>query len=210
MPRTIAVALALALLVGAGPGRTAELPPETASFTADGVVQIGDDRLSFDVYHRGGKERQEMTIDGLFQITILRPDLGAAYLVQPAADAFIPLRLDEVGLWPRYRGGVGYKVELKGKERVAGEDTSLYHVTSQAGAAVEMDILVWITEDGIEMRLEGEMEVEGMMESVVLERSNIRRAPLDDALFDPAVALAADDPKLEVPDSHEEVGTVGP
>ena len=73
-----------------------------------------------------------------------------------------------------------------------------------------MDILVWITEDGIEMRLEGEMEVEGLMESVVLERSNIKRAPLDDALFDPAVALAADDPKLAVPESHEEVGTVGP
>ena len=211
MPRTIAVALALPLLlVGAGPGTAAELPPETASFTADGLVQIGDDRLSFAVFHRSGKERQEMTIDGLFQITILRPDLGAAYLVQPEADAFIPLSLDEVGLWPRYRERSGYEIELRGTEYLGGEETRLYHVTSSEDAAVGMDILVWITEDGIEMRLEGEMEVEGIMESVMLERSNIRRAPLDDKLFDPAVALAADDPKLEIPETHEDVGTVGP
>ena len=164
MTRTISVALAVLLLVTAGPAKSAELPPEAASFVADGLVQIGDDRLSFDIYHRAGKERQEMTIDGLFQITILRPDLGAAYLVQPDAEAFIPLSLDEIGLWPRYRGQQGYKVEHQGDEVFEGEKTQIFHITSEDEAPVEMDILVWITDDGIEVRLEGEVEVECVAE----------------------------------------------
>ena len=192
------------------PIRPTELPPETASFTADGLVQIGDDRLSFRIHHLEGRERQDMTVDGLYQITILRPDLGTAYLVQPKADTFIPLMLEEVSLWPRYRALEGYEIKAGAWEVLAGERVRRYHVSSTEAALQPMDVLVWITEDGIEVRLEGEMDVEGITESVVLLRQNIERQPIEPSLFDPAAAIRETAPPIAVPSSHKDVGKVGP
>ena len=205
-----ALVLAAFLLGGAASGLAADLPPERASFFADGIVQIADERLTFDIAHRNGMERQEMNIDGLFQITILRPDLGTAYLVQPEGESSIVLPLDEIGIWPRYRGGSGYAIERIGEEDVDGEAAEVFRVVSDEDAPTAMDVLVWISWDGIELRMEGEMEVEGLLESVVVERRNVRRGPVDEALFDPEAAMKTEVQSLQVPASHESIGKIGP
>ena len=188
----------------------AELPAETASFIADGVVQIGDERLDFKVFHDVGRERHEMAIDDLFQITILRPDLGTAYLVQPEADSYIPLPLEDISLWPRYRIQGGYRIERQARELEDGETTTRFRIRGSETAPIEMDVLVWITDDGIEMRLEGEMEVEGILENVVLMRRNVRRQPIDPTLFDPAEALLVLSPPGEIQEGNGRLKSAGP
>ena len=205
------VAGAIALLIRAAAAlEPGTLPAETASFIGDGVVQIGDERLDFKIFHDAGRERHEMAIDDLFQITILRPDLGTAYLVQPEADTYIPLPLEDISLWPRYRLQEGYSVERKGEEVEDGEPTTVYRISGEETVPVIMDVLVWITEDGIEMRLEGEMEVEGILENIVLMRRNIRRQPLDPALFDPAEALLVLSPAGEIQEGNGRLNRAGP
>ena len=204
------VASAALLIRAAVALEPAELPAETASFIADGVVQIGDERLDFKVFHDTGRERHEMAIDDLFQITILRPDLGTAYLVQPDADTYIPLPLEDISLWPRYRIQSGYLIERQGREVEDGEQTTRFRISGSRDVPIEMDVLVWITDDGIEMRLEGEMEVEGILENVVLMRRNVRRQPVDPDLFDPAEALLVLTPPGEIQEGNGRLKSAGP
>ncbi len=204
------VASAALLIRAAVALEPAELPAETASFIADGVVQIGDERLDFKVFHDAGRERHEMAIDDLFQITIFRPDLGTAYLVQPEADTYIPLPLEDISLWPRYRMQAGYSIERQAREEEGGETTTRFRIRGSEAAPIEMDVLVWITDDGIEMRLEGEMEVEGILENVVLMRRNVRRQPVDPDLFDPTEALLALTPPGEIQEGNGRLKSAGP
>ena len=201
----------MATLMCAGPAAAAaELPAQRASFTADGVVQIDQDRVVFKVYHLAGKERQEMSVDGLYQITILRPDLDKAWVVQPAANSSIELPLDEVLFLPAPGTSGEHVVREIGKAREGGEATTKYRMFSTEQAERHVDVLLWITDDGITMRLEGEFEIEGVMESIMLLRRDVARGPLDPAIFDPEDIPLVADPDPGVPENHREIGIEGP
>ena len=203
--------LFLAALMGAGlAASAAELPAQRASFTADGVVQIHQDRVSYKVYHLAGKERQEMRVDGLYQINILRPDLDRAWVVQPEANSSIELPLDEVRFLPTPGAPGHHVVDEIGQAREGGEVTTKYRVSSTAQAERRLDVLLWVTDDGITMRVEGEVEFEGEMENVMLLRRDVARGPLDPAIFEPQDIPMVVGPEAVVPEGHGETGTEEP
>ncbi len=183
-----AILLAVVLLIVPAAPLAAQLPSDQASFIADGTVQIGGDRLQYRVFHKAGLERQEMSVDGLFQITILRPDLDTAYILQPGAAELYEVPLEEVQILPTGLAIADYKIEPLGPEKEGGEATMKFRLVSPEGALRRADVLLWMTEDGITMRMEGELEFEGEMENILLLHRNVRRIALDQDLFDPEIA----------------------
>ena len=199
---------AAVVLVLTSPIQAAEgLPLPRASFTADAVVEVGGERIVHRVFHAAGLERQEMLVDGLPQVTILRPDLDRAFVIQPGLEDYLELPLDEATLVPGLQELNGYQVEPLGAAREGGEAVTHYRLSRQEDGH-PLDLDVWVTEDGILMRLEGEMSFEGTPEHILLIRRSIRRGEQDPRLFEPDAALAAlaDGQKLELPEFPENLG----
>lgn len=239
MALTLLLSVSTATALGAAPrlalaadGATEQLPEPRASYTADTVVEIAGDRVVHKVYHAGGMERQELNLDGLFQITILRPDLGRAFVIQPGLDDYIELPIDEAYLLPLPSALHDFRVESLGEVREGGEDTVKYRLSSpeQEGKGAEgsvpggaegevegeskqdLDVLVWSTADGIIMRVEGEIDFEGMPEGILLLRRNVQRGELDPTLFEPEIAQSTFDPARPpaIPDFIRELGESSP
>lgn len=235
MRRVIALTLLLttsAVAVRATDAEAEQLPEPRASYTADTVVEIAGDRVIHKVYHAGGLERQELNLDGLYQITILRPDLGRAFVIQPGLDDYIELPIDEAYLLPLPSALHDFRVESLGRAREGGEETVKYRLSSpegkrkaaegQAGGGAEgevegeskqeLDVLVWSTADGIIMRVEGEIDFEGTPEGVLLLRRNVQRGELDPKLFEPEIAQSTFDPDRPpaIPDFIRELGESSP
>ncbi len=205
-----ALAVFLVFVVLSSVASAEELPPPKATYTADGVFQIGGDRVVFKLYHQEGKERHEMSIDGLFQITLLRPDLDKGYIIQPAAKSVVELPLDEVSFLPVWRTPGERIIELLGPAKEGGEATTKYRVFSNELAERQLDVVMWVTDDGITMRLEGEVEFEGELESILYIGRDVTRQPLDPEIFDPGSKKLSASPNSDVPETHREVGIDGP
>ena len=188
-------ALAACLLAAAARADPTEtLPLPRASFTADSVVEIGGDRLVLKVFHDRGRERQEMLIDGLYQVTILRPDRDTAFVLQGGVDELIELPLAEVALTPLMGQDADYDIAVEGREREGGEETTKFDFSGADRGGRRFNVALWVTDDGIIMRMEGEIEFEGTMEGVLMLRRSVERGKLDAGLFEPTRLDPASDP----------------
>ena len=200
-------ALAACLLAAAARADPPEtLPPPRASFTADSVVEIGGDRLVLKIFHDRGRERQEMLIDGLRQVTILRPDRDKAFVLQSGVEELIELPLAEVALTPLtgqppltgqtplVGQDADYDIVVEGREREGGEETTKFDFSGADRGGRRFNVALWVTDDGIIMRMEGEIEFEGTMEGVLMLRRSVERGKLDAGLFEPTERDSSGDP----------------
>lgn len=192
----------MALVLMAPAGAAAEdpnlLPAPTASYTADTVVIYGGDSLEMKTWHRGAWERQEFAVDDLTQITILRPDRNRAYVTLKENRQLFEMPLEEAALLPAIGALRTFETRRLGDSEVDGEPVGHFQVVqaepgegdaveAAGGAPLMLDL--WITADGIVMRAEGEILVDGYREPLQLSRSNLRRQALDPDLFEPTLDL---------------------
>ena len=192
----------MALILMAPAGAVAEdpnlLPAPTASYTADTVVTYGGDSLEMKTWHRGAWERQEFAVDDLTQITILRPDRNRAYVTLQQSRQLFEMPHAEAALLPTIGTLRTFETRRLGDTELDGEPVGHFQVVqaepgegdaaeTQGGAPVMLDL--WITSDGIVMRAEGEILVDGYREPLQLSRRNLRRQALDPGLFEPSLAV---------------------
>lgn len=211
MQRVVSAAIIFTTL-GLSGLAAAELPPPRASFSADAVVEVGGERIVHKVYHSAGQERQEMEVDGLVQVTILRPDLDSAFVIQPGLEDYLELPIEEAALLPGPELLPEHETEMVGEGREGGEPVTKYRLFTPEGEVTGFELVISVTEDGIVMRAEGAMTFEGEKESVLLIRRDVKRGPQDPALFDPELAQQAMEEEygIDVPDSHKNIGRTGP
>ena len=192
----------MVLLAGAPIGLAAEdlnlLPAPRATNTADTLVTYGGDTLEMKTWHRGSWERQEFAVDELTQITILRPDRNRAYVTLKQSRQLFEMPYDEAALLPTIGTLRTFESRRLSDTQVDGEPVGHFQVVQSAegqnetadndpGEPVMLDL--WVTADGIVMRAEGEILVDGYREPLQLSRSNVRRQTLDLDLFEPTLAV---------------------
>lgn len=181
------------LLVFVAQATAAQLPVQEVAYSADRVVEFGEDRLTGKSYHDAGRERHELSIDGLDQITILRPDLDRAFVIQPTADSLIELSIEEVAILPPLMALYTYQATRVGSEVVHGEETTRYRLTNPKSLFGPPEVMVWITDDGVVIQMEGVIDVDGEPERVILVQRNVVRGEQDPVLFDPLLKKISDD-----------------
>ena len=194
-PAACAVAAAVAF---APTGTAAQMPQDTGSYSADSVVISGDLEMRSRIYRDNGNERREMTLDGTEQIVITRPAEDVVYVVMPQMNMGFQLAASDSPF-----GGVsdtldGLATEVVGREAIDGIDATHMRVsgTDAGGAGVDAD--VWVSDEGIVLRMEGRATYSGVSQETVQFLENIEMGPQDPSLFEPppGIGFLPMDPSL--------------
>lgn len=179
---TLIVTVMVALFSMAATG--ADLPVPNAAYSADSVIRVGGVELDGRVYHDRGVERREITIQGMEQIVIRRADLNQVYVVMPAMGVGMEMDLDSTPYPSPDELLEGIDAEPMGRETVAGLEATKYRMTGADPSGGQFDGFVWVTEDGITLRLQGTVTAGGRTEEVLMVLDNVEVGPQDPALFE--------------------------
>ena len=148
----IAAALGLFIL----PAVAADLPVANTAYSAQRIMDAGGAQLVGQVNHDHGKERWEISQDGMAQVTIVRPDLAKMIMYMPRLNMAMELPLDSGPQFSLPADHNGPQPEEVGREEIAGEATTKYRVEVDDGTDTPFIVFSWVTDDGIVMRTEGQ------------------------------------------------------
>lgn len=172
-----AAVIAALCLAALAPAR-ADWPKPQAAYSASGMMETGGLRIPYKVYHDRGKERREMTMEGMEQVVIALPDEGKMYMLMPAMNMAMEMAM-KGNPSAAANEMEAYNPEPLGKETVNGIETTKYRIEADNTGAGAMTGFAWATEDGILVRMEA-TTAEGR---VVFSLDELVRAPQDPALF---------------------------
>lgn len=162
----------------------ADLPASNAAYSADSRIRVGEIELVGRVYHDRGLERREITIEGVEQVVIRRPDLNHVYVVMPAFGMGVETNLDAVPTLASDAVLEGLQAEAVGHEWVAGLPATKYRLTGTDPAGGLFDGFIWFSEDGIALRVSGTVSAGGRTEAIDMRLDNVRVGPQDPSLFE--------------------------
>jgi hypothetical protein len=167
--------------------------PEVLSWQADpgwqahALLTVGGEEITLEIYRDGRRERQETTLDGILQVVIVRPELGRAFIIVPERDDVLAIAIEDAGLLPFSVGFGDAETELIGEETLGGETTLHYRVTGPDALGQYFDGDVWVTPDGIPLRMAGELDAGGDVVDFSVQLSLVSRGKQPDYLFAPPV-----------------------
>ena len=173
----------LTVLMGARPAAAQQLLGDTqVPYSADRTVVTGGKTYVGRVYAMPGRQRHEQDLNGLPLVAILRADRKVAWLELAALHVFtdfpFPAAITD------YAGQQQLGAPL-GTETLAGETVRKYRIERQGTDGSQVYGYLWMTDDGIVVRLEGSfVETNGRETKASYELSHIQRAPQPAALFD--------------------------
>lgn len=175
------IAFGFCLLVSLVPAALAApdwLRPD-AAYSATRVMRVGGLEISGPLHYDSGKERFEMTMEGTQQIMIRREDKDRLYMIMPQMGMGMEIPLGGPQAMPSPDDYAELQPEEMGRETLNGEDVTRYRVeTDDAGQS--FSVIVWATDDGIPLRVEGE-SAEGRFE---MEMRDLKRGPQPAELFE--------------------------
>jgi hypothetical protein len=188
-PRGCAMAFMLAAVMAvmspAAPLSASELPRVQAPFSADSTFAAGGMTIDGKIWQQDGKRRQEMSVQGQNQTMIMRPDLGVMYMIMPGTNMAMEMALSPEMAGADYEQILALSPQAVGEETVSGLPTTKYRIESDAGSvAGQMTGYSWITEDGIVVKMEAEVMVDGTLQNINFLLQNVQRGPQDPALFE--------------------------
>lgn len=144
--------LALALLTG--PAAADPWPTPEAAYQATRVMDAGGTQMSGRLFHDRGKERWEVTMQGMTHVMILRPDLDKMFMLMPDMNMAMEMPFAFGANMPAPERYAGNAPEVVGREVIAGEETTKYKFEGDDGTG-PYRVFYWLTDDGITLRTEG-------------------------------------------------------
>ena len=148
------LAVLTAIFIALPAAATTLTPPQTG-YSATRIVKAGGTEISGKVYAENGNERWEMTMQGMRQVSILKPAESRLLMYMP--DMNMAMEMDAATASKYGIDNIARGVEAKeeGSDIIEGETTTRYRVEPNAENG-NADVLVWVTEDGIPVKAEGE------------------------------------------------------
>jgi hypothetical protein len=139
------------------------------------------------VYRDASKERREFTIEGENQIVIVRLDLKRVWSLIPDEKIYIETSFDEALGKPKAHaaGGEG-KITITplGREPFGTVTANKEHVTGQDVDGRPIDGTIWVSDEGIMLRVETVLQDDqGGKHQVRMELHDVKTGPQDAKLF---------------------------
>jgi hypothetical protein len=182
-PFTFLFAAFVLLLPAASlPAAAQVLGDATVPFSADRTLTIDGRTFTGRVFHSPGRQRHEQMLEGVQQVMLLRADRAQGWLVLPNLHSFVefsfPQALAELND-PDLRG------TPVGQETISGMRTTKYRVEHTARDGTAVDGWMWVTREGIVMKLDGTVRPRtGKPTPFTMQLSNVHLGPQDPSMFD--------------------------
>jgi len=173
---TVIAALVISLASAISASAATLQPPQTA-YSAMRVVEVSGMTINGKVYYDHGKERWEMTMQGMRQVSLLLPEQEKMMMYMPDMNMAMEMAAGDIadyGIGDIYNEGI--EAEVLGKETIEGETTTKYRIDRPHDSAT---IFVWMTNDGIPIKAEG-ASADGKFSMLL---TGLARGPQDAALF---------------------------
>jgi len=177
-------ALTAFLLLFAGTvAHAATLPEPKASYSAMQTVTVGGTAMDAKLFHDRGRERREMTVQGMNSVMLVLPDQEKAYVVQPQLGMAMEVPLSDPESGADMQQIYRLPAEVVGRETIAGLDTKKYKVSGRGPSGAGFDGHVWATDDGIYVRVQGTATDGKDKADIRMDVRDVVRGPQDPALF---------------------------
>ncbi|MTJ81889.1 MAG: hypothetical protein F8N37_12855 [Telmatospirillum sp.] len=184
-----AVALVLAGLAGlAGSAGAATVPIEQyldapVDYTADFFVVSGKGRFQGSAVHAPGRGRWDFDASGGRQTLLLRRDTNQAAMVWPERKWYLSTSFQAIaGLIGGFDGAT-VDSRSAGQETVSGEPVTRYDLSGASSGGGNFRGRVWMTRDGIMMKLSGTVTFNGKDSKVETGLSHLLRVKAAPAAF---------------------------
>lgn len=171
--------LILMSLVLAMPAAAAELIRPDAAYQAKRIMRSAGFEMSGTINHDHGKERWETNSAGMRQVMIRRPDQSKVYMVMPDMNMAMEMQIGGGSPMPNPEDFDENDFEELGREDLNGESVTKYRTASQGQAGL-YTVLIWVSEDGIPLRMEGS----GAQGDFEMFLTDVQRGAQDPALFE--------------------------
>jgi hypothetical protein len=178
----LALLLAGIAATGAAPVAARMLGDPSVPFSADRSLSVGDRTFSGKLYAMPGSQRHEQAIAGVEQVIILHGEDARGWLVLPKLNSYVEFWFAPAAAELRADDLLSTKL---GEETIAGLRTTKYRIEHSARDGTLVDGYVWLTREGIPMRLDGSYTPAngGKPTAIHMELSNVRQGPQNAALF---------------------------
>lgn len=168
-------------VAAAAPAAARMLGDPSVPFSADRVLTIGDRSFTGKVFATPGLQRHEQTIEGIEQVVILHGAEAKGWLILPRLNSYVEFGFRRATAELSDSDLLSTKLA---EEVVDGHRTTKYRIEHTARDGTLVDGYVWLTREGIPMRLDGMYTPpHGKSTPVRMELSHIEQGPQDPSLF---------------------------
>lgn len=174
------LSLALALLTG--PATAAMLGDAAVSYSAERTVVVNGHSYTGMVFHTPGHDRHEQEIQGIPEVILLDAAAKQGILLLPGLNSYLPFA------FPRLMAELdnpSWRRVPQGEELVNGVRTTKYRVDHTAADGSHAQGWLWLSAQGILMRLDGVVTRAGATggTSIRMELAGLRLGRQDPQLF---------------------------
>jgi hypothetical protein len=176
----------------AAAGSQADIFALKVDYTASSVLGAAEDAPRGRLWRSGRALRHEGGAGGRGQTLIMRLDRNIGWLALPDLGMAIETDLSALDLPLQAldgNGGGGVIQIREGRERVNGLETTRVWVERSAGSGSGFSGRVWVSDQGVIARIDGEGETRGRRGRTRIDFRDVRIGPVDAALFEPPAGL---------------------
>ena len=184
--RWLRMLFAAVLALSAGAPRDAAaalLGDASVPYSAERTVTVNGRAYSGKVFHTPGHQRHEQTIQGFAQVVLLDASAKRGWLVLPDLKTYVEFA------FPKLMADLGDPALRRapvGRETVNGVPTTKYRIDHTAADGTHGEGFLWISAQGIMMRLDGTVARPGATRptTIRMELSHLVMGPQDPTLFE--------------------------
>lgn len=180
----IVFSVVVALSAFSLPARAERLKEVTVEYSADSSMESGGISVVSKVYHAANRERIEQETAGVSQTIILRTDKKLAWVLMPEMKVYMEIGYDALGGQSYDPQGMDYTLTSEGQDIVSGVKTTRYKMIAVGTDGKRFEGRIWLTAEGIIMKIDAESKDKGGAAQVRMELRNLKMGGLDKTLFE--------------------------
>lgn len=181
----IVFALAVAIIFAVTAWAADKTFKETdVEYSADERMETEDVTMQAKVYHAPGRERREQDMSGMTQIMIMRSDKGVVWMLIPEQKMYMEMKMGQGKEDTADLKDYTIEYSVVGEEVVNGMKTTKNKVIMTDKKGNKFGGFMWVSMEGIMVKMDAVSKVEGAKMRVKMERKNIKIQKQDSKLFE--------------------------
>jgi len=153
-------------------------------YYADEHMETEDVTMQTKVYHAPGKERREQDMSGMQQIMIMRRDKGVMWMLMPEQKTYMEMKMGQGKEDTADLKDYTIEYSVVGEEVVNGINTTKNKVIMTDKKGNKFGGFMWVSKEGIMVKMDTVSKVEGSKMRVKMERKNIKIENQNPKLFE--------------------------